>query len=55
MGFLSGKLPSLKAVFLVWFVPVVFGARIKPKVQPAMEAGISDHVWSLEEIVGLLP
>jgi len=24
-------------------------------VTPAMEAGISDHVWSLEEIVGLLP
>jgi hypothetical protein len=21
----------------------------------AMEAGIADHVWSLEEIVGLLP
>jgi IS1 family transposase len=25
------------------------------RVTPAMEAGISDHVWSLEEIVGLLP
>jgi len=25
-----------------------------PRVTPAMEAGISDHVWSLEEIVGLL-
>jgi hypothetical protein len=24
------------------------------RVTPAMEAGISDHVWSLEEIVGLL-
>jgi hypothetical protein len=23
-------------------------------VTPAMEAGISDHVWSIEEIVGLL-
>jgi hypothetical protein len=23
-------------------------------VTPAMEAGGSDHVWSLEEIVGLL-
>ena len=23
-------------------------------VTPAMEAGISDHVWKLEEIVGLL-
>jgi len=24
------------------------------RVTPAMEAGISDHVWSLEEIVDLL-
>ena len=24
------------------------------RVTPAMEAGVSDHVWSLEEIVGLL-
>lgn len=23
-------------------------------VTPAMEAGITDHVWELEEIVGLL-
>jgi hypothetical protein len=25
------------------------------RVTPTMEAGISDHVWSLDEIVGLLP
>ena len=25
------------------------------RVTPAMEAGIANHVWSLEEIVGLLP
>jgi hypothetical protein len=34
------------------------GPRPKPKmstVTPAMEAGVADHVWSLEEIVGLLP
>jgi hypothetical protein len=24
------------------------------RVTPAMQAGVSDHVWSLEEIVGLL-
>jgi hypothetical protein len=24
------------------------------RVTPAMEAGVSDHVWTLEEIVGLL-
>ena len=25
------------------------------RVTPAMEAGISDHVWALEELCGLLP
>lgn len=25
------------------------------RVTPAMEAGIADHVWSLEEIVTLVP
>jgi cell fate regulator YaaT (PSP1 superfamily) len=25
------------------------------RVTPAMEAGVSNHVWTLEEIVGLLP
>jgi IS1 family transposase len=25
------------------------------RVAPAMEAGISDHVWSLEEVIALLP
>jgi hypothetical protein len=24
------------------------------RVTPAMEAGVSDHVWSLDEIIGLL-
>ena len=25
------------------------------RVTPAMEAGLSDHVWSLEELVNLMP
>jgi hypothetical protein len=25
------------------------------RVPPAMEAGVSDHVWGIEEIVALLP
>jgi hypothetical protein len=31
-------------------------ARVHPtlRVTPAMEAGIADHVWSIEEIIGLL-
>jgi hypothetical protein len=24
------------------------------RVAPAMEVGVSDHVWSIEEIVGLI-
>lgn len=24
------------------------------RITPAMEAGVSDHVWSVEELVGLL-
>ena len=25
------------------------------RVTPAMAAGVSDHVWSMEEIAGLIP
>jgi hypothetical protein len=24
------------------------------RVTPAMEAGLADHVWSIEEVIGLL-
>jgi transposase InsO family protein len=36
--------------------PFSFSARIHMalRVPPAMEAGVSDHVWSLEEIVNLI-
>ena len=39
----------------LYFVYYDFG-RIHQtlRVTPPMEAGISDHTWSLEEIVGLL-
>jgi hypothetical protein len=30
------------------------GASDAPRVTPAVEAAIADHVWSIEEIVGLL-
>ena len=29
-------------------------ARISLRVTPAMEARVSDHVWSLEEIIALI-
>jgi hypothetical protein len=31
-----------------------FFRLIRVRVTPAMKAGISDHVWSLEEIIDLL-
>ena len=34
---------------------VPWGASQSLRVTPAMQAGIADHVWSLEEIAGLVP
>jgi hypothetical protein len=39
--------------------PILHGLSLRPRasdahVTPAMEAGIADHVWSIEEIVNLL-
>ena len=51
----SKKVDNLKAAVALHFMHYNF-ARIHHtlRVTPTMEAGISDHVWSLEEIVGLL-
>jgi len=51
----SKKLDNLKAAVALYFMWYNFG-RIHQtlRVTPAMEAGVSDHVWSIEEIVGLL-
>jgi IS1 family transposase len=51
----SKKLDNLKAAVAVYFMHYNF-ARIHQtlRVTPAMEARVSDHVWSIEEIVGLL-
>jgi len=40
------------ALYFMWYN---FG-RIHQtlRVTPAMEAGVTDHVWSVEEIVGLM-
>ena len=40
----------------VYFMCYNFG-RVQQtlRVTPAMEAGIADHIWSTQEIVGLLP
>lgn len=51
----SKKVDNLKAAVALHFIHYNF-ARIHQtlRVTPAMEAGVSDHVWSIEEIVGLL-
>ena len=51
----SKKVENHAHAVALYFVHYNF-ARIyrSLRVTPAMEAGISDHVWSLEEIVGLL-
>jgi len=50
----SKKLDNHKAAVALYFMHYNF-ARIHKtlRVTPAMEAGCSDHVWSLEEIAGL--
>jgi hypothetical protein len=52
----SKKVENHEAAVALHFMHYNF-ARIHMalRVTPAMEAGISDHVWTLEEIVGLLP
>jgi hypothetical protein len=52
----SKKLQNHLAAIAVYFMYYNF-ARIHQtlRVTPAMEAGVSDHVWSIEEIVALLP
>lgn len=43
------------AAFALFITYYNFG-RVHPtlRVTPAMEAGVSDHVWTIEEMVGLL-
>ena len=51
----SKKLENHAAMVVLYFMYYNFG-RIHQtlRVTPAIEAGIADHVWSIEEIVGLL-
>jgi IS1 family transposase len=51
----SKKLENHISGLSVWYMYYNF-ARVHQtlRVTPAMEAGITDHVWSMEEIVGLL-
>jgi hypothetical protein len=51
----SKKIENLEVAVALHFMHYNF-ARIHQtlRVTPAMEAGLSDHVWSLEEIIALL-
>jgi hypothetical protein len=51
----SKKVENLEYAVSLHFMHYNF-ARIHQtlRVTPAMEAGVSDHIWSIEEIVGLL-
>jgi IS1 family transposase len=51
----SKKLENLEAAVALHFMWYNFGRVHQTlRVTPAMEAGVADHVWTLEEIVGLL-
>lgn len=51
----SRKLENHAATVALYFMYYNFGRVHQTlRVTPAMQAGISDHVWSIEEIVGLL-
>ena len=51
----SKKLENHPAMVALYFMYYNFGRVHQTlRVTPAMEAGIADHVWSIEEIVGLL-
>jgi IS1 family transposase len=51
----SKKVENHAAAVALWFMYYNF-CRVHQtlRVTPAMEAGIADHVWSLDELVGLL-
>jgi transposase InsO family protein len=46
---------NLKRAFALWFAYYNF-CRIHQtlRMTPVMEAGLADHVWSIEELVALL-
>ena len=52
----SKKIENHAAAVALFYMYYNFG-RIHQtlRITPAMAAGVSDHVWDIEEIVGLLP
>nr|MBA3269518.1 IS1 family transposase [Acidobacteriota bacterium] len=55
MNAFSKKIENHSAALALYFMSYNFGrVHQTVRVTPAMEAGVSDHVWEIEEIVGLL-
>lgn len=52
----SKKLGNHEAAVALWFMYYNF-CRVHQtlRVTPAMESGLSNHVWTIEELCGLLP
>jgi len=51
----SKKMENHAAMVALYFMYYNFGRVHQTiRVTPAMEAGLADHVWAIEEIVGLL-
>jgi hypothetical protein len=52
----SKKIENHAAAVAIWFMYYKF-CRVHQtlRVTPAMEAGISNHVWNIEELCALLP
>jgi IS1 family transposase len=52
----SKKIENHAAAVAIWFMYYNF-CRVHStlRVTPAMESGLSDHVWTIEELCGLLP
>jgi len=51
----SKKLENYAATVALYFMSYNFGRVHQTlRVTPAMEAGIADHVWAIEEIIALL-
>jgi hypothetical protein len=51
----SKKIENHAAAVALYFMYYNFGRVHQTlRVTPAMEAGVSDHVWSIEEIVALM-
>ena len=52
---LSKKVENHAAALALYFMYYNFGRVHQTlRVTPAMEAGVAEHVWSIEEVVGLL-